>query len=100
MGIERMIEILSKLGFGYRIKNKCIAFERSDYTVTLDLIEMGGVKYWTYSIINFKDGVPNIMHLDTLFNKIDVKLILYPILEIFKYEIREQKIDLILESDI
>ena len=49
---------------------------------------------------HFKDGVPNIMHLDTLFNKIDVKLILYPILEIFKYEIREQKIDLILESDI
>ena len=100
MEIERMIEILSKLGFAFKAKNKCVVFERSDYTVTLDLTEMKGVKYWTYSIINFKDGIPNIMYLDTPFNKIDAKSLLCPILEVFRYEIREQKIDLILESDI
>lgn len=100
MGIERMIEVLSKLGFGYKTKNSSIVFNRLDYTVTLDLVEARGVRYWTYSVINFKDGIPDIVYLDTIFNNIDIKSILHPILEIFKHEIREQKIDLILESNI
>lgn len=100
MDIEKLVQILSNLKFKYKIEDKKIEFIRGDYTITLDFSETMGSRFWTYSVINFRNGIPDIIHLDTFFNTLDPKLLFRPILRIFRDEIRSQKIDSILESNI